>query len=844
MNRFRVCVAALVSLLIILPQGLYAAASAETELPLSRELADTVQKGVRYGIDHARDSVYMRSLRERMDSIHRGRPVVALVLSGGGAKGVAHIGVIRRLEELGIPVDMVLGTSMGGLIGGMMSLGYTSDEMEKLVNDSDWGYLITDKQPRESISLAEITYKGQHQIKIPFYYDKEYYRQKKLNDFEIEGSPQKKSLSLGAEKDKKLLKDNLWESLPESYAPGQNVMNLISSITVGYNDPMDFEDLPIPFCCTASDMVSLQAKRWYSGKLNSALRSTMSIPVLFAPVRTEGMVLVDGGMRDNYPVALARELGADIVVGVELSNAKKTYSDVNNIGDIINQGIDMLGADAFIANENAADIKIKPYLPEYSMLSFDDESVKEILKRGYEAAVSTDSLLLDLKSRLGGAKQVYNNRKAINIADTPVRVNEIEVLGVTDKEKKWLMDHVGLIPGGLVSKAKMDRIVAQVVSFQTFSSVTYELLGESEPYKLVFHCVRGPVHQIGIGARFDSEEVLVGTLNIGLNTRKLQGSSLDINAKISANPSVSVRYYYDSPKTPTFNFEAKCAYNDLGRMNLGASTLNASPYRATCNLWKITGDLYVSNIRWKRLDLRGGLRTEFFSIGGVVDSLNVNRAGLARYDLRQNRADYLTVYLDVADRTYDSYYFPTKGYDIGLYYGWTFAGFGKDIDFNDFHTLALNGRFIVPGGKVFTFIPSFHFRWLLSRESFRRRNDPDPYPAIPYAFTNLMGGDIMGRYMDQQVPFMGMNYATSVDNILMLVRTDFQFKVAKNHYVTGILNYAHDCHRFATFGQGDNYFGFGAQYAYNSIIGPVSVDLHWSNLTKLPGMYVSIGYIF
>lgn len=795
-----------------------------------------------YGINHRIDSAKVVAVRARMDSIRSTRPVVALVLSGGGAKGVAHIGAIRRIEELGIPVDMVLGTSMGGLIGGMYSLGYGPDDMEKLVSEADWSYLITDKQPRKYISLNEMTYKGQHQICIPFYYEKDYYRQRQEYAYQF-SSPSRKHLSIGAEDEKSLIKDNFMASLPESYVPGQNVMNLINSITVGYSDEMDFLDLPTPLFCTSSDMVSLQAKRWYSGELPLALRSTMSIPILYSPVRTEGMVLVDGGMRDNYPVALARELGADIVIGVELSNAKKEYSDVNNLADILSQGVDMLGADSFIANENAADVKIKPYLPEYGMLSFDDASIEVILERGYEAAVKADSALIAVRDLLGRREVAERqSRKAVNIAEHSVRINEIEIVGLTDKESRWLLDHVGLIPGGLVNKEKMDHIVGKIVSYQSFDSVTYSLSGESEPYKLVLHCVKGPVHQIGLGARFDTEEIFVGNLNLGLNARKMQGSRFNLNAKVSANPSLSLLYSYDSPKSPTINAEFKAAFSDIGRMNLGTSTDGINPERSTTSIWKVAADVYVSNIKWKRVGLRGGLRNEFFSLGNITDSLD--RRGIARYDISSRNSDFFTIYLDASDQTYDRYYYPTRGYFVGLYYGWTFAGFGKGLDFNNFHTLAMNGRFIVPCGDFFTFIPSYNFRWLLSPEAFRRRKEENPAPTVPYPFMNMMGGSLFGRYMDQQVPFIGLNYATQLDNIMMMVRTDFQFRIGKNHYVTGMLNYARDCHRFATFGQGRDYIGGGVEYAYNSIVGPLSVNLHWSNLTRLPGIYISMGYIF
>ena len=123
-------------------------------------------------------------------------------------------------------------------------------------------------------------------------------------------------------------------------------------------------------------MVSGKAKIWHGGKINDAMRSTMSIPGMFTPVRVGGMVLVDGGLRDNYPTALAREMGADIVIGVDLSQKQKSYMQINNIADIVSQGIDMLGRDAFEENVKIPDIKIKPYLPEYNMMSFNSVAGK------------------------------------------------------------------------------------------------------------------------------------------------------------------------------------------------------------------------------------------------------------------------------------------------------------------------------------------------------------------------------------------------------------------------------------------------------------------------------------
>ncbi len=792
-----------------------------------------------YGIDPVADSLAVKQMQARMDSIRQHRPVVALVLSGGGAKGASHIGAIRRIEEIGIPVDMVLGTSMGGLVGGLLSLGYSPDEMEQIVCSADWGYLLTEKLPRQYKSLSEMKYRAVHQISIPFYYEKDFFMRKKEEDLAEEKAQRlHKGIELGAEGDF-TSKDNFMASLPASYVSGQNVSNLFNSLTVGYSDTLDFINLPIPFCSTAADMISFKPKRWYSGRLSDALRSTMSIPVLFAPVRTEGMVLVDGGMRDNYPVALARELGADIVIGVELSDAKKTYSEVNNLLDVISQGIDMLGADAFNANENAADVKIKPDLHEYNMLSFSNESIPIIIKRGYDAAEAADSALLAVKAKVGDATLEFQAHKATDISQNYVRVNEIEILGVTDTEEEWLMKHVGLMPGGLVNKAKMDNIVGIMRGLQTFESITYEFLGESEPYKLVLNCRKGPIHQFGLGVRFDTEEIVTAHVNLGLNVRKLQGVRFDFNGKVSVNPYMDFLFSYDNPRTPTFNLEANVRYSGIGMFNFGAGEKAISPDRLEMNFWKFRADFFISNISWKQIDLKGGVRTEYF----LTNGLDTDRYA-PMYDTKQTRADYMTVYLDAMSENYDKYYFPTKGHSLSLYYGWTFAGFPK-TDFSNFHTFAFNGRFVIPAGKVLTIIPSFNMRYTMSMKDFRdRKSDPGAASNIPIMFMNMMGGSLQGRYIEQQVPFIGLNYATCVDNIMGIARTDFQLKVAKNHYVTGMVNYAHDAHSWKGFLDGRNYFGGGFQYAYNSIIGPIAIDLHWSNMTRYPGIYASVGYNF
>ena len=131
-----------------------------------------------YGIDPKEDSLAVQRMRQRMDQIRKKRPTVALVLSGGGAKGTAHVPIIRYIEELGIPVDLVVGTSMGGLIGGLYSLGYSVDEMDPLVRHMDWRWALSDKLSREYITYTDMKYKEKYLLSIPFYYERDYYKMK------------------------------------------------------------------------------------------------------------------------------------------------------------------------------------------------------------------------------------------------------------------------------------------------------------------------------------------------------------------------------------------------------------------------------------------------------------------------------------------------------------------------------------------------------------------------------------------------------------------------------------------------------------------------------------------
>ena len=208
------------------------------------------------------------------DSVRKERKKVAVVLSGGGAKGMAHIGVLKVLEKANIPIDIVTGTSMGSIIGGLYAIGYNANSLDSMVRVQDWSYVITDKENLRNQSLGD---------------------RKKQNTYLFNTG-----LTFGKR-----------DQNAGGIIKGKNLAELFSQLCVGFTDSLDFtRDLPIPFACVATDIIENTEVDFHSGRLPQAMRASMAIPAAFSPVRIGDKVLVDGGLKNNYPADIAREMGA------------------------------------------------------------------------------------------------------------------------------------------------------------------------------------------------------------------------------------------------------------------------------------------------------------------------------------------------------------------------------------------------------------------------------------------------------------------------------------------------------------------------------------------------------
>jgi len=253
-----------------------------------------------------------------LTSFAQDHPKVGLVLGGGGAKGAAEIGVLKYIEEAGVHIDYIVGTSIGSIIGGLYSVGYRSQQLDSLFVNTDW----------ESI-------------------------------------------------------------FSESIAGTQQISNVFSDL-LNLPDSVDFDSLPIPYRCVATDIINTEEVILQRGNLARAMRASMSIPGAFKPVKWEGKLLVDGGMLNNLPVDIAKKMGADIIIAIDLAQRKHENRDFSlkeeyGIGGVLDWLISRPDWKKHNENRQMADIYINPNLKDYDAASFSRDDIRQMILIGEEA---------------------------------------------------------------------------------------------------------------------------------------------------------------------------------------------------------------------------------------------------------------------------------------------------------------------------------------------------------------------------------------------------------------------------------------------------------------------------
>jgi NTE family protein len=377
------------------------------------------------------------------------RPKIGVALEGGGAMGLAHIGVLKWFEEHRIPVDYVAGTSMGGLVGGFYATGMTPEEMQKLIEGLDWRKILGDRTPYEDLS----------------------YRRKE------DQRAYPNSLIFG-------LKNGL--SAPAGLIAGHQIGLLIDRVTLPYYGVSSFDDLPVPFRSVATDLVSGQSHVFQDGPLPVALRSTMSIPGAFSPVREANAVYVDGGLLDNLPTDVVKQMGAEIVIAVHLQPAPVEAKDIRSVFSVLNHSVNAMLKDNEIRSLELADSIISVPLGEFTTVDY--AKSEPIMQRGYEAAKAKAPMLQAFALSDSDWDAYQQARKARKRSEIPAP-QFVKIEGASGKGADYAARYFRSFLNKPLDTQKLDDTLTRMTGVGRFDSASYWLTEENGKPGLLIHVV-------------------------------------------------------------------------------------------------------------------------------------------------------------------------------------------------------------------------------------------------------------------------------------------------------------------------------------------------------------------
>jgi NTE family protein len=430
-----------------------------------------------------------------------GRPAkVALVLSGGGTRGGAHIGVLRVLERAGVPVDLVVGTSIGALVGGLYATGYSPDDLEDLVRSLRWDQLFEDRSDRRLLNLNN---KSRHDHKL---------------------------FSVGFER--------LEIKLPTGFQEGQQIQQLVERLTAPslFDAGYDFDRLPVRFRAIATDIVTGQRVVLDHGPLSLAIRASIAIPGLFTPLEYQGKLLVDGGLADNLPVEVARELGAELVIAVDVTTPLLNRNQIQSVVDVFDQAISFRIEEHNRQSRGQADLLITPELGDFD--SSDFSRAEMVIKHGEQAALKAvpqlEKLLREHGVTLGPRAPRPPLSETLRAAldgtcnRQTVAVQQVRIEGLQHYPSKYASSQLELPHRESICWSEIDHQASLLYGTDHFRLVSYQLEKQPDRTDLVFRVREAPLTQLGIGAHYDQDYKFTVLLDLIDHNFLRSGSDLSI----------------------------------------------------------------------------------------------------------------------------------------------------------------------------------------------------------------------------------------------------------------------------------------------------------------------------
>lgn len=699
------------------------------------------------------------------------KPKIGLVLSGGGAKGFAHVGVLKVLEEAKIPIDYIAGTSIGSIVGGLYACGYDAATLEKIVKSQDWNTLLSNEYKSEFVTPFDKAEESRYNISFPF-------EQKKL-------------------------------VLSNGILNGQNAMELFSYLTIGYHDVYDFSKLPTPFLCIATDLTNGEEVVLDKGYLPKAMRASMSIPAAFTSTEISGKMLVDGGIVNNYPVDRCLQMGANIIIGVDIMDSLMTNEDLKGIPEVVSQMMNFMGMQRSNQNAKSVDVYIRPYIHGYSAASFDAESAEKLIQRGEDAARRVLPQLLHLRDSLQlEAKPRTIHRLPNN--DTTLVINQIEVTGTDRAKIAFYLGQIGIKHDQHVSLEHLRNGISRLYSTGNYEFVNYQLVGNKKKI-LKIEVKERKNNKINAGLHYDSDLRAAMLVNVTLRDQNFFGSRLSMDTKLSQYPMFAGQYSLDRGWKPGFYSKLMFASDRYYRYDAGKKTAEIDV--SLVNLQLAIHSFITDATR--------------FTLGTSMDSYHSGSAigDTSGYNLKNKT--YFNLFAKIEHNRLNKIYFPTKGTNV--------SGGAKLVLNNGNSNPVLIGDFEFKRARSFTdrftFLYSINSRLIFGNTE-------------SYFHKSFLGGVQQTDYMENNIPFNGLRRMEICTGSVGAARAEGRMRMWEKIYISAAIDFGLYSEDKLFLNNQKSLFGFGVNAAYDSVVGPLEFNLSFSNFDKDVIPFLSLGYWF
>jgi NTE family protein len=600
------------------------------------------------------------------------QPKVGLVLSGGGAKGFAHVGVLKAIEKAGVQIDYIGGTSMGAIIGGLYASGYSISDIEKIIIETDFYALLQDTNPRSSKPFFEKLNGEKHVVELPV----------------VNGK-------IG---------------LPKGLSRGQNILNFLTELLYPVETIKDFSKLPIPFFCIATDVETGKQVKLTKGFLPLALRASGSFPTLLNPIEIDDKLLIDGGIANNFPIDEMKKTGVDIIIGVDVQDKLFSKERIKSVLDVLNQISSYQMYKKMPEKITNTDVYIHPDIFDFSVVSFDKS--KEILKKGVEKG-------LEFMPVLDSISKLQTHKKTVQrITKQPEKfaISGIELNGNKNHTRAYILGKLKVKEGDSISRLSFLKKINYLSSTDNFQIIKYNFIEDGNDKRLVLN-VKESSQKVTVRLGLHYDFVYKSGVLINYNHKNLliKNDALSLDLVVGDRLRYNLNYFVDNGFYYSYGFSSR--FNNFRE--------NIKPVQAS-NVHKIdlqytdfTNTIYVQTTFDRKFSFGLGLEHKNLTLKTETITNTDNTSFIF------DESDYVNAISYLKLDTYDDVNYPTKGVNFDASFRWYLWSSDFNNDFVQFSQVKgklgfaktffdnLTVQYISEGGYTLGEVTSTSFDFLL-----------------------------------------------------------------------------------------------------------------------------------